>query len=353
MTGTMFGDVPRLLGGDHAPRLRDVPHRARRQAHSTRTSASCARCSREPGRSTSRWRTASSSCSSSLCVVIIAAKLVAARARDRRARRARARSPRRWLSSSSGRRCSPTARRRSRTPASLRGTGASARLGDLGRPHRLARADRAPGRAGARQRRVPLGHLGGRAQPLRLARRRRLPDLGLHAPLPAARPRRDAARGRAARRRLGGRRHGSRVQRHRRLAARPPRRPDAGRVRGPHARRRARGPLPLAGAPAQAARHAACCGCACRRSTRSTASRPARRSSRSACCRPASSSGSGASTRATSTCRWPSRWRSGRVYTVGLLLRREAGLRGRRFAVLLLAGFALVAIVLPLTHFAS
>ena len=41
------------------------------------------------------------------------------------------------------------------------------------------------------------------------------------------------------------------------------------------------------------------------------------------------------------------------LYTVGLLLRRETGLRGRRFAVLLLAGFALVAIVLPLTHFAS
>ena len=41
------------------------------------------------------------------------------------------------------------------------------------------------------------------------------------------------------------------------------------------------------------------------------------------------------------------------LYTVGLLLRREAGLRGRRFAVLLVAGFALVAVVLPLTHFAS
>ena len=41
------------------------------------------------------------------------------------------------------------------------------------------------------------------------------------------------------------------------------------------------------------------------------------------------------------------------LYTVGLLLRREKSLRGRRFALLLLAGFALVAIVLPLTHFAS
>ena len=30
-------------------------------------------------------------------------------------------------------------------------------------------------------RRLPLGHLGRRPQPVRLARRRRLPDLGLHA----------------------------------------------------------------------------------------------------------------------------------------------------------------------------
>ena len=41
------------------------------------------------------------------------------------------------------------------------------------------------------------------------------------------------------------------------------------------------------------------------------------------------------------------------LYAIGLVLRRETGLRGRRFACLLLAGFALVAVVLPLTHFAS
>lgn len=41
------------------------------------------------------------------------------------------------------------------------------------------------------------------------------------------------------------------------------------------------------------------------------------------------------------------------LYAVVLLLRREAGLRGRKAAVLLLLGFALVAVVLPLTHFAS
>ena len=37
----------------------------------------------------------------------------------------------------------------------------------------------------------------------------------------------------------------------------------------------------------------------------------------------------------------------------GLLVLRHEGLRGRRAALLNLAGFALVAIVLPLTHFAA
>jgi ABC-type uncharacterized transport system permease subunit len=41
------------------------------------------------------------------------------------------------------------------------------------------------------------------------------------------------------------------------------------------------------------------------------------------------------------------------LYVALLVLRREAGLRGRRAAWLLLAGFALVAVVLPITHFAS
>lgn len=41
------------------------------------------------------------------------------------------------------------------------------------------------------------------------------------------------------------------------------------------------------------------------------------------------------------------------LYTTALLLRREKGLRGRRFAMLLVSGLALVAVVLPLTHFAS
>ena len=41
------------------------------------------------------------------------------------------------------------------------------------------------------------------------------------------------------------------------------------------------------------------------------------------------------------------------LYASGLVLRRELGLHGRRFAILLVVGFGLVAVVLPLTHFAS
>ncbi len=41
------------------------------------------------------------------------------------------------------------------------------------------------------------------------------------------------------------------------------------------------------------------------------------------------------------------------LYAAALLLRRELGLQGRRFAFLLVIGFGLVAIVLPLTHFAA
>lgn len=41
------------------------------------------------------------------------------------------------------------------------------------------------------------------------------------------------------------------------------------------------------------------------------------------------------------------------VYSVGLLLRREGWIQARRFALLLVTGFCLVAVALPLTHFAS
>ena len=52
--------------------------------------------------------------------------------------------------------------------------------------------------AGGARRRLPVVDLGRLAQPVRLARRRRVPDLGLPAALPAARPRGDAARGRCS-----------------------------------------------------------------------------------------------------------------------------------------------------------
>ena len=41
------------------------------------------------------------------------------------------------------------------------------------------------------------------------------------------------------------------------------------------------------------------------------------------------------------------------LYALTLVMRREIGLRGTRLAWSLLAGFVLVAVVLPLTHFAS
>ena len=41
------------------------------------------------------------------------------------------------------------------------------------------------------------------------------------------------------------------------------------------------------------------------------------------------------------------------LYATALMLRREAAVRGRRAAWLLLCGLALVAVVLPITHFAS
>lgn len=41
------------------------------------------------------------------------------------------------------------------------------------------------------------------------------------------------------------------------------------------------------------------------------------------------------------------------LYAAALVLRHEAGLRGRRLAWSFLAGFALVAVVLPFTHFAT
>src|SRR5918995_1842539 len=89
----------------------------------------------------------------------------------------------------------------------LAAAGAARPVRDLGREARLAGADgaaRRPGRGGGR---LPVVVVGGRAEPVLVARRRRLPDLGLAAALPAARPRRDARGGRAARGRVRRRWH--------------------------------------------------------------------------------------------------------------------------------------------------
>ena len=57
-----------------------------------------------------------------------------------------------------------------------------------------------------------MGDVGRLAQPLRLARRQRVSDLGLPQAVPAARPRRDAARRGAARRSRARRRHRRRAR---------------------------------------------------------------------------------------------------------------------------------------------
>src|SRR5262245_14173125 len=99
-----------------------------------------------------------------------------------------------------------------------------------------------------------MGHLGGLAQPLRLARRRRVPDLGLQAAFPFARARRDAAGGAAARDLVRGGRCG-RLGTEWLLDAVPrrARRARACRVRRPHSGGGAGRAVPVARARAQAA----------------------------------------------------------------------------------------------------
>ena len=72
----------------------------------------------------------------------------------------------------------------------LRGPGLAGRLATWGvRLGWLAQTALLVGQAASADG-LPVGHLGRLAQPLRLARRRRVPDLGLPAALPAARARR-------------------------------------------------------------------------------------------------------------------------------------------------------------------
>ena len=116
--------------------------------------------------------------------------------------------------------------------------------------------------------RLPVGDVGRLAEPLRLDVRRRLSDLGLPRAVPAARARRHAARGR----RCSSSRGRPAASASRRAPSSgdvflaSPRRPHPCRLRRLHPRRRPRGPLPLAGPPAEAARRRASSGCARRRS---------------------------------------------------------------------------------------
>ena len=202
------------------------------------------------------------------------------------------------------------------------------RIGWLAQTALLAR--RPCARTGSR------GRLGGRAQPLRLARRRRVPDLGLPPALPAARARGDAAAARSSRSR------GSAAPRRRRVgrSSSPCTSGSCSRLRRVRAGRRARRPLPLAGAAAEAApvellrlgppslRHA----------------RRARRARRAVALVVHGGDRARLRARARRSIS-PSSARSprGSYSALALLLRRELGWRGRRAAYRRLAGFALVA----------
>ena len=238
----------------------------RLDAHAARAAGAARRehRARLPSGSTSPPRTSSSSSACSRRSLIIAAKLQRLAARSSAELVEKGARGRRWL-------------RLLFWPALL-GYGEAAfayasprahARGDLGRAHRLARADRAARRPGRARRRLPVVELGRLAQPLRLARRRRLPDLGLPAALPPARARGHAARRGALPRRAPRRRHGApaRARTTANLFLDAPRRLRARRVRRLHARGGARRALPLAGAAAQAARAPTSCGCGCRRSS--------------------------------------------------------------------------------------
>ncbi len=252
-----------------------------------------------------------------------------------------------WLSSSSSRRCSPTARRPFAYAGELRGPGLAGRLATWGvRLGWLAQTALLVGQAASAEG-FPWGTWAGALNLFvwlvvgayliwGCTPRYRL--LGL-AVMPVAVV--------AARARVGRRRHGRRARATR-----------SGAVLAVHAglmlagfagltaRRRHGGPLPLAGAAAEAARaqRPARARAAARRARPAGGAHGARLARR--CSRSGSASARRASSAATSTLRWPSRSRSGRS-TPPLLVLRHEGWRGRRAALLNLAGFALVAIVLP------
>ena len=145
----------------------------------------------------------------------------------------------------------------------LYGEAAVGYFGDVRHPGRAGRlatwgvrlgwlaADGAARRAGGARRRLPVGDVGVVARSLRLARRLGVSHLGLPQAVPAARSRRDAACGCAARRRACRRRNRDREREP--LLEPLPRRPRRARARGLrrlHARRGAVRALRLAGAAA-------------------------------------------------------------------------------------------------------
>ena len=345
MTDTMFAAFLCLLGCDLAPRVRHVPGGALRQAHrSNSASSGSARVSQS-----STWpRLRRCARLRPRLGVIIAMKL-ARLERETAALGGTARERRQmaellvWPALIAYGEAAFAYAGELRGPGRRRGSAS-------GGAHRLARPDGA-----ARRRHSTVTDFHGRrwAGALNLfvaARRRRVPDLGLQAPLSPARARGDAARGGAPRRRLGRRRNGRRRHATRPGACSSCTWADARRVRRADTAAGHGGALPVGGGQA---RSGATRSCACAATTRLARPPVGADEFRSPDApvgrhrgRLTSSSGE------TLTLRWPSPWHLGAA-RVGARLRREAGLRGRRFAWLLLTGFALIAVVLPLAHFAS
>ena len=239
--------------------------------------------------------------------------------------------------------------------ASCAGRAVGGRLGDLGCPDRLAGPDGAAGRPGARGRGLSLGDVGRRAQPPLLARRLRLPRVGVHAALPAPRPCGDARRDRAARRWRGpGAARASRAATRPGACSQFTWRSCSAGFAGVHGRRGDGRAVSLGGAAAEASRCESSCASASRPSRRSTALRVASRWSVSCSSAPGSRSGSPELRAGRSR---PDHGRhaspSGRCTPWRCCCAARSGSAAAGLRCCTWRGFALVAVVLPLTHFAA
>ena len=209
----------------------------------------------------------------------------------------------------------------------------------------------------AREDGFPWGTWAGLAQPLRLARRRRLSDLGLPQAVPAARPRGHAARRRAAHRLARGRRHRRRARAATTRTSSSSCTSASCSPRSPGSRSPPRSPRSTSGRSggSSSARRRSCAGRR-RRSRRSTGSPAAPSPSRV----PALTLGIAVGIVRLLERRRPHRrarrrdarhlGRVGRVSGAA----RDARLSGRRAAYVALVGFALVIVVrlaLPAAHF--